>query len=448
MNGENYTLFAHQREAVERAVHHDSFALFMETGTGKTLVAIELAKDLVERYRGEELYALVVCPLSIIESVWISEFAKFAPKLTTCNLWKHRKDTPETLPEANVYVINYESVDKIPTWLLKKFKLVILDESTKIKNFKAGITKFFLRNKKLWKHRLVMTGTPAPNNLLEYWSQMAFINPKILGENYYRFRAINFYQTGFGGYLWKPSADLQQNIGRMLSKQAYVVKKKDCLDLPPQTFESRKYTMPPRLRKCYDQMLKANITEVRGRPVLGANEMAKIMKLRQLTAGFVVDATGKTISFNDGKLRLLKETLEEIGDHQVIVWVQFHAEIKQIKDAFPDCRVLAGTENASDKEQTIKDFQAGKIRLLVAHPRSAGHGLNFSNCSYAIYFSLSYSFEEEKQSQDRIHRIGQTKKTTYLYLLADKSIDEVIYKALRKKERFSDAILKMVQEDA
>ena len=433
-------LFEHQKKAVELARQHDSFALFMETGTGKTRVAIELLKQ-------RRLPSLIVCPLSIIESVWIEELQKWFPEAYTRNLWLSKKSGKNF--DCQIGVINFESLSKLPDDFLQSRKFLIIDESSKIKSPTAKVTKFLVGNPSGsscgWgnsiQHRLLLSGTPAPNSPLEYWSQMKLVNPNLLGDNFYKFRAIHFYAYGYGGYQWAIRKESKNKIIDLISSQSYAVQKEDCLDLPDQIFESRKYEMLPEQKSIYINLKKENIAFIKTDAVLAQNELVKIMKLRQITAGFAL-INGQEKFISNGKIDLLKETIEEIGNHQVIIWCQFHSEIERIKSILgDDAGLLYGDVSQADKEIAIKDFQMGRKKYLVAHPKSGGHGLTFVNCSYNIYFSLDYSFESEKQSQDRTHRIGQKNKVTYFYLLAKNSIDEIIYRALRRKERLSAILL-------
>lgn len=439
---------AHQAEALRRSDAFNSYAFFMETGTGKTFVGIERIRRAKALSLGLPFRALIVCPRSIIEQVWKAQLAEFAPDISFCNLRKCRAQWKKKLPAADVYAINYESLRLIPTEVLRSFNIVILDESTKIKNPRAQITKFVLSMKKHWPRRDILSGLPAPNHLMEYWPQMNFVNSGILGDNFWRFRAINFYNVPRLPYLWRPTPEFQAELPGKLAKQAIVVKKKDCLDLPPQVFTTRTFEMTPGQRKHYDQMVEMNITTMGGKPVLAANELAKVMKLRQLTSGFAVDASGQAQEFRDpGKLALLEEVLEQLGESQAVIWVQFHVEIAQILKKLEGlCGVAAGTVSEQEQEKAIEDFKAGRIRYLIAHPGSVKYGHNWTHCTYAIYFSLSYSLEEYKQSMDRIHRYGQDKGTTYIHLLAERSIDSVIYKRLQSKSSLSEGVLQAIIE--
>ena len=441
-------LFVHQKQALTISALFDSYALFMETGTGKTLVAIRLIQL-------RRVPTLIVCPLSVIESVWISELEKWAPNLTYVNLWKYKdiieKDwkinSSKTNKQYDVNLINFESFKKIehPE---DDFKFIIIDESSKMKSPKTQITKKLVKLRNLISYRLIMSGLPAPNNLLEYWGQLAFINDEILGDNYYRFRNTYFTSVGYGGFLYVPKSGVKDRIMSSVKEQAFFVKKTDCLDLPDRISEIRNIELDDNQKQIYYDMKKLNILEFKRHTTLAPNELAKIMKLRQITAGFTITTEGLAVKVSDNKLKVLKEFIEDElpEDQQAIVWCNFHWEITAIKDMLGDkATVLYGEIPQKEKDFNIKEFQEGKRRYLIAHPLSGGMGLTFVNCSYMIWFSLSYSQEQHSQANDRIYRIGQHNKCTYIYILAKDTIDEVIYKALKKKQNMSEACLTMLK---
>ena len=420
--------------------------IFVSGNTGKTLVAIRLIQF-------RKVPTLIVCPLSVIESVWVNELEKWAPDLSYCNLWKHMQKE-NSIPMIkkgteyfNVYLINFESFKKIehPE---QHFKFIIIDESSKMKSPKTQITKKFVKLRRLIPYRLIMSGLPAPNDLLEYHSQLAFINDELLGDNYYRFRNIYFRPVGYGGFLYVPKQGVKERIMSKVAEQSFFIRKIDCLDLPDRISEIRNIKLDTSQQQLYDEMKKLNIAEFERHTILAPNELAKIMKLRQLTSGFTITTEGLAIRFSNTKLNVLKEFIEDElpKDQQAIIWVQFHEEVKSITKMLGDqACALYGELKQKEKDHNIKQFQEGKVRFLVAHPKSGGMGLTFINCSYMIWFSLSYSQEEHAQANDRIYRIGQVNKCTYIYMLATNTIDEVIHKALIKKKNMAEACLEMLK---
>jgi len=435
--------FTHQKQAIVIASMFSSYALFMETGTGKTLTAIKLIQF-------RRVPAMVVAPLSILESVWMHEIKKWGQKidkksgLTAVNLWKHPKEINK---KYDVYVINYEQFKKIKD-LEKIVKFLIIDESAKMKNNKSRITKAILDQKDKIPHKLILSGKPAPNDLLEYWAQMALINDELLEDNYYKFRNKYFFSTGYGGYMYRPLPGAKETIMKNIAKQAYFIKKEDAIDLPERVFHVRSVEMEELQRIKYEELKRDNIMEFKSRTTLGSNELAKIMKLRQITSGFTITTDGAIVDISKRKLQELLAVLDEIDEsRQVIIWVHFHYEITMIKEALKKEKPLTlyGEMKQKEKEEAIDAFKAKKSRYIIAHPKSGGIGLNLQQCSYCIWYSISYSDEEFCQANDRIYRKGQKNTCTYVLLLAENSIDEVIYKALQSKERMSSACLAMLK---
>jgi len=271
--------------------------------------------------------------------------------------------------------------------------------------------------------------------------------------NFYKFRNKYFYSTGYGGYQYVPFPAAKETIMKKVAEQAFFIQKEDCLDLPERVFETRLIEMDPIQQKAYDDMKQANIMEFKDNVTLGSSELAKIMKLRQITSGFTINTNGDTVKISDKKVNELMSVLDELDDtRQVLIWVQFHYEIRMITDALEKAKksytTLYGKMNQKEKEQAISDFKNRKVMYLVAHPKSGGMGLNLQQCSYCIWFSMSYSEEEFYQANDRIYRKGQVNKCTYILLHAKRSIDIVIHKALLKKEKMTSICLSLLKGNA
>jgi len=443
-------LYEHQARAVMLGSLFDSYAFFMETGTGKTLVAIRL----IEHWNCK---TLVIAPLSTLEKVWEQEFKKWS-ELRVVNLWNNLKAVND---DYDVYVINYEQFKKLHkdknVAIEERFSAIIIDESSKLKNNKSQITKTVLEYKEKIKHRVCLTGTPAPNNLMEYWGQMAFINSELLSDNFYKFRNIYFFSTGYDGLMYKPMAGAKEAIMDKVSQQAFSIRKEDCLDLPERVFEERIIYMDPPQARAYEEMFKDNVMQFKEHTTIGTNELAKLMKLRQVTAGFTITTQDMPVLISNTKITALKELLEEIPEEkQVIIWCQFHWEIERLKKEFGDTAVtLYGALPQREKNENIQTFLDGKARLLIGHPKSGGMGLNFQkNSNFMIWFSLSYSQEEFSQACDRIYRSGQVNKCTYFILLARKkgiegtkgrTIDEIIYKVVLRKASLMNACMELLK---
>lgn len=446
------TCMGHQRQAIELGVLFGSYAFFMETGTGKTLTAIRL----MQHFR---VPALVVTALPTIQNVWIREIDKWS-KLKAVSLWNKLEKIKESY---DVYIINYEQfkkLDGIPDLkktLCSKIKVMIVDESSVLKNNKSQITKTIVSYNSLIEKRFCLTGTPAPNDLMEYWGQMAFINPEILFDNFYKFRNTYFTTTGYNDFIYVPKRGAKQEIIDAVSRQAFSVRKDDCLDLPEKTYQERYVVMDPAQEKLYDDMLKENILEFEGHTTIGANQLAKLMKLRQITSGFTITDESISVPISRSKIDTLLELIEEIPqDRQIIVWAQFHHEINLLLKELKDHGATGyyGLQSPKEKQDSLDAWMAGQKRILVGHPASGGMGLNLQQCSYMIWFSLSYSQEEYSQACDRIYRSGQKSKCTYYILIGqrakveskkDETVDQVIYDVLQKKADLMNSCMEMLK---
>lgn len=438
-------LYKHQQQAVKLGEMFGSYALFCETGTGKTAIAIKL----IEHFLIPPMKAMVVAPLSTLEAVWVNEINKWS-KLKQIILWNNIDGIYSKY--HNVCLINYEQFKKLHNNgvnIPELISILIIEESSKMKNPKSDTTKSILHYRDKIPHRFCLSGTPAPNNLLEYWGQMAFINDELLSDNFYKFRNNFFRSGGYGGYSYFPIRGAKEAIMALVSNQAFSIRKTDCLDLPERIFEERTVYMDDIQQKAYDDMKILNLLEFENEVILTPNQLSKIMKLRQITSGFCMNKDGIPILISKSKLDVLKELLEEIPeDKQVIIWCQFHYEIERIKDEYKnECVTLYGQLSQREKNDNISTFLAGKKRLLIGHPKTGGLGLNFQkNCSYMVWYSLSYSQEEYSQACDRVYRSGQQNICTYFLLLAHKSIDEIIYKALQGKADLMNDCLNMLKK--
>jgi SNF2 family DNA or RNA helicase len=454
-------LFSHQRHGLSlgQAGNH---AFFYECGTGKTVLALKLIEYWRTLGSGP---ALVVCPLSIIESAWLADGRQFTPRLRTVSLWaKTPAERRRRLREDyDIYVVNFEGLKMLYDDIVAKdFGILIVDESSKIKSPKSQITRALLslagvpfrgspfRSKRSIPHRYVLSGTPAPNDESEYWAQIKFVTGPghcCFHDNFYAFRAEYFHGVPIGctgQQFWRFRNSMRQRFQAAMAPVTHVVRKADCLDLPEQIHQVRTVHLSRAERIAYNTFEKDLVLRFGDQMVLGQSALTECMKLRQLAAGFGYSEDGDTVRTGQSKLIELKNLLAEIGRHQVIIWANFRAEIEQLRDALSD-RAVALWSQTADRQEAIDAFRNGRVQYLIANPQSAGHGLTFTNCRYAVYCSLSYSYELMKQSQDRIHRIGQRDICTYFYLLADQTIDTVLYAALQKKADLSNATLQYLK---
>lgn len=492
MQVEERPLFAHQVRAVEFLRSNDFCGMLAhEPGLGKTRTALEAFRE--ARVGIPELKLLVVAPLSLIEAAWHKDLLEFAPELDFHNA--HRDGLG--LINEDVVAVNYEFFqrERNVAHLLKMMRshewMAVLDESSKIKNHASLTTKAILQIKNAFRHRIVMSGTPAPNCEMEYFTQMEFVRPGILGKTFSKFRGEYFHLEQRGklvqtqGMIMTRQAmqDLfrkgaEYRITELKSKRLFdtigplihSAKMDDCLDIPEQTEEVRTVAMGPKQKAAYRQMSQDLVMEFGGVDIAAMVAISKVMKLREVTSGFAMyeepgvnQRTGeacmvqKVVELGESpKMDELEDLLDQLGEKQVIIWCQFKWEIEKVcamllkrAERLPEafrCKNWATLySDTSDREDSINNFISGKYRYLVANPHSAAHGLTFVNCQQQVFFSLDYSWESFFQAKRRTRRAGQKEKTVCHFLIAAGTIDEEILDVLRGKGTVQDMVHKMTR---
>jgi len=443
-------MMAHQKEALKFSDENPRHLFAHRTGTGKTVIGIEIIRS--KLMSGHIKKTLVVCPLSIINPAWMEDINRFAPELRAVNLWewwgRHINKFKERIEWMDVGIINFESFKKCKRYL-KGVDMVLVDESSKIKNMQAQITQQMVEFCDDVSYVYLFSGTPAPNSSMEYFSQARIVDPTIFGRSFYKFRNKYYYSAGYGGFTWIQKSDYEFEMMDRIASFSSVVRKRDVLDLPPRTFNVIDVHLSAGEKKAYKEMVDHLIAVIEEKQISAYNAAVKGMKLRQITAGFLINEEGEVKDFGNSKMNVLLDLLEQIGDEQVIIWTQFIHEAKLIALKLQKLNktygMMIGEIKHKDRDQNIKDFKAGDRQYLIAHPATMAHGFTLTNCTYAVYYSLSYSHEEHLQSQDRIYRRGTSKPCSYYYLLAPGTIDKVIYACLRDKRRSEESVLNHIK---
>ena len=420
----------YQKDIVNKALNHEGYGIFMATGTGKTICSLEIAKHIGK--------TLVLCPLSVIETAWIDDCHNFYPELRIVNCWGENREQRYIAleAEADIYVMNYESFKILKSRIIKMdFKCMIVDESSVMKNMSAQITSEILSMINVIPRRYVLSGTPNPNSNLELFPQMKFVLPDLFGSSFYGWQATYFHQDMQDPHRWYQTQDDKERLFSRLSEGSVFLKKEDCVDLPPKVFQIKQYSMEKEQNIYYSDMINNIHDNINHWSKFEFT--AKLMKLREILSGFVINKDESISEFKTNKDDLLAQTIDEIGDNPIIIWCQFQYEIEKLAKEFGGVALTSKTKN---RDQIVREFKNNKIHLLFTHPKLLGKGLTFTNCTYNIYYSLSFSYEEFAQSQDRIHRIGQDEKCTYIILQAKNTIDERIYRCLQNKKNIVDEL--------
>lgn len=445
--------YQHQIEAFNVALSLDNTALLMEQGTGKTLVAIALAGHRFNHHGIKR--SLVVCPKSVIPE-WERQFLELADfpytlRVLTGSIAERAHMLGQKDGEGlQVAVINYEATWRM-SQALKSWApdLIIADESQKIKNGKTEQAKAMIALGKQAKYRVILTGTPLTQSPLDFFSQYRFLDSRIFGNSFIRFRNRYALMGGYGGYQVMGYHNLEE-LAEKAHSLAFRTTKVECLDLPDTVNQFRYAVLEPQARILYkkmqeDSILKLSETEKVTAPII----LTELLRLQQITGGFLPVGEGRTVQVSQAKLAVLQEELESLAlaGKQVVIFARFIPEVEAIHKITQKLNltaaVLTGQTSVEDRGSIIKDFQEGGLQVFISQIATGGLGITLTAADTAIFFSTDFSLANYEQAKARLHRIGQQKKVTYIHILAQETIDvEVIRKLADKQE-----VAKMVVDE-
>ena len=463
--------YEHQLKALEKSWASDTYALFMEMGTGKSKVLVDNIAMLYDR--GAIKGALIVAPKGVYKNWDQIEFPVHLPDHVehTKVLWeptitKKKQAELDTLfddkGDLKILIMNVEAFSTtkgldFARSFLNIFvgrALIGIDESTTIKNPTAKRTKNILKLADLAKYRRILTGSPVTKSPLDLFSQCEFLDPYHLGHaSYYSFRAryANMVKRNFGGRQVQLVVSYRRldELADILDKFSYRVLKEDCLDLPEKVFTKRLVELTPEQDKAYKQMKQMALAMLdNGEVMTTVNVMTQLMRLHQITCGHFKADDGTTTALKNNRIDALMQLLEET-EGKVIIWANYREDIKNIvaalKKAYGEASTVEyhGGVDATLRQDNIAQFQQvkGPTRFFVGNAQTGGYGITLTAANTVIYYSNNYDLEKRLQSEDRAHRIGQTGSVLYIDLIVEKSIDEKIVKALRTKVNIANEIM-------
>lgn len=438
------------------------FGLLFEMGCGKTLTAIAIAGAGYQMGKVERL--LIVAPTSVV-AVWPKELQEYAKFKYTCKtLLGEKKQRIKQIDDLlkfpfkalKVAVINYES-----TWrpeILEKLKefdadMVIADESQRIKTYDAAQSKAMHELGDQARYKLILSGTPVQTAAIDIWSQYRFLDKTVFGDNFFKFRGRYAIMGGYGNKKIVGYKDLEGLIKKEHSI-AFRVTKDEALDLPEQTFETRKIQFSQKEKNLYERIKKDSYAELDGGGHITATTvLTRLLRLQQLAGGFLVqDDAQKPQLVSRAKLDALADIIEDyvIGSgKKLVIFARFIAEVKAIMElagkVLPkELKQVAiyGDIKKEDRGGIVKQFQEDPNTVLfIGQIDTAGTGITLTAADTCVYYSKNFNYATYSQSLSRIHRIGQRNCCTYIDLEIEGTIDELISKALSRKEDMAKTIV-------
>lgn len=467
---------------LERSWEREYFGILFEQGAGKSKVLVDTSAALYARGR---IDALVVIAPNGVHKKWIREDLPFSwPDQYGPYKWaiwesgsKQSMRACEDLftpgPFLRILCINVEALshksgyDFLKRFLQSTEALVGLDESSRIKNPDAKRTEALVKLSALMKYRRILTGTPVSQSPFDYYSQFLFLDREIFGCSYFAFKAeyaelvekdsrlmqAIMQKTGarFAPQVVAKNEDgspRYKNLDRLkaiIAPHSMRVTKEEAMPwLPPKIYQKRYFKMAPAQRKVYDALANDMKAELSDGSVSVLHKMTLLMRLQQVACGFVVnDERTVTHLFDRPQDNpRIKESLEVVEDTpgSLIIWARFHEDIKALKKVLGDQAVtMYGPDSAREREYALQAFKAGEKKILISNEAVGGIGLNLTVSAKQLFYNNSFSYEDRKQAEDRIHRGGQEKDAClYEDLLAEDSVDEKTLTIIMNKQNIAD----------
>lgn len=445
-----FTPHGYQQYCIDRIISDRYLGLFLDMGLGKTVITLTAVNELIYN-RFEVGKVLVIAPKKVAESTWTNEAQK----------WEHLKHLRVsrilgTLTQriralntpADVYVINRENVP----WLVEydrnawRFDMVAIDELSSFKSSKAQRFKSLCYVRPHISRLVGLTGTPASNGLIDLWAQIYLLDEgERLGKRITHFRTkycnCNTHGGHFSTYEMKPDAEAA--IKSAISDICISMKAEDYLQLPECTVVDVPVYMNQRTKKQYEEFEREMLLELDENTLDAGTAAVLSGKLMQFANGAVYDENKVPVEIHTEKLDRLAELVEALNGQHALVFYNFRHDLERILRYFEKSPLVI-RELRTDQDQA--DWNAGKIDLLLAHPASAGYGLNLQQGGHhVIWFGLNWSLELYEQANKRLHRQGQSEPVIVHRLITQETRDEDVAAALEGKQDVQNALLEALK---
>ena len=387
-----------------------------------------------------------MAPKRVVTDTWARE----------CQKWDHlnhlkvspivgtpRERCAAIIRDADIYLISRDNVK----WLIDligdywPYDVLVLDELSSFKNPQTNRFKALKTVSYKCKRVIGLTGTPAPNGYLDLWSQIYLLDAgKRLGHTLTDFRRKYCDAIRYPSFVkWTVPEENLHAIDEKIADICISMTAKDYLKLPPVYSIVTDVTLNKKAQRAYDQMVKEAVLELGDSEIIGVTAAAVMNKLLQIANGAVYDEDGRVTEIHDAKLEALEQIVEEAQGQPVLVFYSYKFDAERIHKRFPEARVM-------DNDNDIKDWNAGKVPLMLAHPASCGHGLNLQEGGHIIvWFGPTWSLEQYQQANARLNRQGQKKPVMIYHLIASGTVDERVMEALKNKSTTQAALIDCVK---
>lgn len=444
-------LHVYQNTTVQHILNNTHCGVFLDMGLGKTVSSLTAINILL--YLELEIdNVLVVAPKRVAESVWDVECQKWdhLKHLKVVKIKGTEKQRKAALKErGDVYMISRDNI----AWLcgqyggsMLPFGMLVIDESSSFKNHNSIRFKALRRLRASFDRIVLLTGTPAPNGLLDIWAQLYLLDAgKRLNEHITKYRKKYFDKT-YDGWGYDIREGAEEQIHELIKDICISMKAEDYLELPGATINPIIIPMPSALQKKYKDFEKEKVLQLfeernDDKDITAVNAAALSNKLLQFANGAVYDEEREVHKMHDLKIEEIKEIVEAAGGKPVLIAYAYKHDLDRLKIALKKYKPV---QMRTDKD--IKDWNAGKIKVMLLHPASGGHGLNLQyGGNILVWFGQTWSLELYQQLNKRLDRQGQKEKVIIHLLLLEGSIDVDVIKALERKAVGQDALMEAVK---
>jgi SNF2 family DNA or RNA helicase len=434
-------LHDYQNRAIEFIKSKKRCGLFLGLGMGKTTASLTAMSDALDSMTAAKV--LVIAPLRVANSVWAQETKQWTHlshlRVSVCT-GNERTRMAALQRDADIYTINRENAP----WLVKlygkkwPFDAVIVDESSSFKSPSSQRFKALKRALPFTDYVVLLTGTPSPNGLLDLWSQMYLVDfGERLGKTMTGYKQ-RFFESDYMGYKFTPRQGSSEAIHRLLSDKVLSMSAEDYLQVPDRIDLVERVELPPKVFAQYQEFERTLLAELDdGQEIEAISAAVLANKLLQWSNGATyTDSLGNWSELHSVKLDALADLVEQNPSENMLVAYNYKTDLERLRVRFPDAVVM-------DKQQeTIDRWNRGEIQMMLAHPASAGHGLNLQKGgSMLVWFGLNWSLELYQQFNGRLHRQGQTRPVRVVHIVASGCMDERVIDALNKKGETQNALL-------
>ena len=424
--------------------------LTVDMGLGKTVATLTAIQELKDTYV-EISRVLVIAPKSVAENTWTSECAKWdhlAHLRVSVVMGTETQRIKALTTPADIYVINRDNV----AWLVNSqigwpFDTVIIDESSSFKNPQARRFKALRKVRPRIRRLILLTGTPSPNGHMDLWAQMWLIDMgKRLGKNLTTFRTRYFKPGRANGHVvydWHLRPGAADEISELMSDVTVSLKAEDWLEVPDLIETDIRIALSPQEMRTYKQFERDQIMSMDGRDIEALTAAALANKLLQYTGGAMYDTEHGWVPFHDAKMRALEDIIETAGDEPVLVFYQFKHELARLQERFKPLQPVT----FSGEPDILRDWNTGRIRLLLCQPASVQYGLNMQSGGHIIvWYTPTWNLEQYQQANARLHRQGQERPVLCYRLICEGTVDNRVVDAVAGKDSAQESLLRMIRE--